>query len=203
MHGWRYAPGIDRARATMKLQRCGALSQTCRRQGLRTHCACLPGKLLLRSSQPLQRQWGTLTWAGWLTELPYLQRAAQCEQPFRAGDYKLVAGQTLRQSPGCRLARHAWAAAALLLAAGPRLTGAVYNNSVFNKGNYYPVPWWAVASSDVPAIASNALILRQNTITPNEFAQNVVLGIANNQRNDVRPAGGLCCSRRHSSKAGN
>lgn len=79
----------------------------------------------------------------------------------------------------------------MLLVAGPRTCTAVYNISIFNKGNYYPTPWWAVAPTDVNTIASNALILRQNTITPNDFAQNVVLGIANNQRDEVGTAAAL------------
>ena len=62
---------------------------------------------------------------------------------------------------------------------------AAYNDSIFNAGNYYPGVWWSVAKTDVPAIASNALILRQNTIEPDNFAKNVILGIANNQRDAV------------------
>lgn len=61
---------------------------------------------------------------------------------------------------------------------------AVYNESIFTE--LYPRPWFAVDRPDIPSLASNGLILRQNTVTPRDFAQNVVLGIANQRRNDVR-----------------
>ena len=66
-------------------------------------------------------------------------------------------------------------------------TLAVYNDSIFSAANNYPRPWFAVDPDQIPALASNGLILRQNTITPSVFAQNVVLGIANQRRNDVGP----------------
>ena len=63
-----------------------------------------------------------------------------------------------------------------------------YDDSIFSASQYYPTVWWAVATTDVPTLASNALILRQNENIPVDFAQNIVSGIANTQRNEVAKA---------------
>ena len=70
----------------------------------------------------------------------------------------------------------------------PAPSAAIYNDSIFSAENLYPRPWFAVDPPQVAAVATNGLILRQNTILPQEFAKNVILGIANQQRNEAR-----CC----------
>lgn len=63
--------------------------------------------------------------------------------------------------------------------------GAAYDESIFSSANNYPRVWYTLLKGDIPTVANNGLILRQNSITPNDFAQNVVLGLANGQRNQA------------------
>ena len=60
-----------------------------------------------------------------------------------------------------------------------------YNESIFSRGNNYPRAWYTLLPQDIPQVANDGLILRQNSITPRDFAQSVVLGIANGRRNQV------------------
>ena len=85
----------------------------------------------------------------------------------------------IAQTAMCHKWTIAWLACTLLS------VGAVYNDSIFSAQNLYPRPWFAVDPGQIPDVANNGLILRQNTITPIAFAQNVLLGIANQQRNEV------------------
>lgn len=71
----------------------------------------------------------------------------------------------------------------LLLCLVPSLYA--YNDSIFSAVDYYPRPWFAIDKDQVNGIANNGLELRQMTFTPESFAQSVIYGIANNQRNEV------------------
>ena len=62
---------------------------------------------------------------------------------------------------------------------------AVYTDSIFSKSNYYPRPWWAVSSSDISQLANNALTLRTDAADPKAFSQDIILGLARNQRTQV------------------
>ena len=55
-------------------------------------------------------------------------------------------------------------------------------NSIFSEQYQYPQPWWVISGSQVNALANSALSLRLDTADPNAFAQDVILGLARNQR---------------------
>ncbi|KAK9803525.1 hypothetical protein WJX73_003977 [Symbiochloris irregularis] len=54
--------------------------------------------------------------------------------------------------------------------------------SVFSVDDYYPRPWWAVDSGEIPQLANSALQLRTDTADPQAFAQDIIVGIARGQK---------------------
>ena len=59
-------------------------------------------------------------------------------------------------------------------------------NSLFSKKYNYPYPWWVVYPADVPGVANRALTLRSALVTSEEaFAEQIILGIARNQSQDI------------------
>lgn len=66
---------------------------------------------------------------------------------------------------------------------------AVYEVSIFNASNYYPVPWFSVnLPDDLATLANNALVLRLDINDPRQFSQSLVLAVARRQREQVCPS---------------
>ena len=72
----------------------------------------------------------------------------------------------------------------------------MYEVSIFNYNNYYPLPWYNVKlPDDLPTLANNALVLRLDINDPLQFSQSLVLAIARQQREQVRPSLPLAAGR--------
>lgn len=70
--------------------------------------------------------------------------------------------------------------------AGADAGGCTVGDSLFQKKYYYPYVWWVVYPADVPGVANTALTLRSAlTSSPESFAEQVLLGIARNQSQDI------------------